>query len=240
MSSNKSTIPATIGDQPSSSADQVDAFLDKVAGMPAPVTGGRGRLVFAMDATMSRQPAWDTALSIQADMFHEAGKIGGLDVQLVYFRGIGECRASRWVSEPDRLAKLMSGVDCRGGHTQIGKVFTHVLREARKTGVSALVYVGDCMEENIDKLCAKAGKIALLGIPVFMFQEGRDQTATRAFSEFSRLTGGAFSHFDASSPGQLRDLLSAVAAYAAGGQRALGDIRDKSGAARLLLGQMKS
>ena len=76
---------------------------------------GRGRLVFAMDATMSRQPTWDMALALQADMFQAVKAVGGLDVQLVYFRGAGECRASRWVSDPDALAALMTRVTCAGG-----------------------------------------------------------------------------------------------------------------------------
>ncbi len=50
-----------------------------------PTSDGNGKLVFAMDATMSRQPSWDAALQTQAEMFREAGRIGGLDVQLVYF-----------------------------------------------------------------------------------------------------------------------------------------------------------
>ena len=240
MSTSKSNtpVPADHGDQ--SSRRQVEAFLDKVAAMPAPAAASRGRLVFAMDATMSRQPAWDRALAIQADMFAEAGRIGGLDVQLVYFRGFGQCQASRWVSQPERLARLMSSVECRGGNTQIGKVFSHIVREARKSGVSAVVYVGDCMEENIDKLCRKAGEIGLLGIPLFMFQEGHDSAAGRAFKEFSRLTGGAYCRFDGSSPGQLRDLLRAVAAFASGGTKALDALGGRNKAARLLLGQMKS
>ena len=36
---------------------------------------------------MSRQPSWDLALELQADMFKAVKAVGGLDVQLVYFRG---------------------------------------------------------------------------------------------------------------------------------------------------------
>ncbi len=77
---------------------EIDAFLTRVKSLgPATGPGQRGRLIFALDATMSRQPMWDTACQLQADMFREAASIGGLDVQLVYYRGLGECRASRWV-----------------------------------------------------------------------------------------------------------------------------------------------
>lgn len=224
-----------------SSASEVDAFLQRVRTMAPKVDAGtRGRLIFAMDATMSRQPTWDLALGLQADMFHAVKAVGGLDVQLIYFRGFGECRSSKWVSDPDALAKLMSQVGCRGGYTQIGKVLTHARRETEKAHVDAMVYVGDCMEEDIDHLSALAGELGLLNVPVFLFQEGYDPAAERTFREIARLTRGAYCRFDAGSAQQLRELLAAVAVYAAGGRRALEDLsRDRGGQTRLLLEQMK-
>ena len=199
----------------------VDTFLAQVKATPPVAKAGNGRLIFAMDATMSRQPTWDAALQTQAQMFSEAGSVGGLDVQLVYFRGFGECRASKWVSNADALARLMTTVDCRGGNTQILKVLKHIRKEAEASKVDAVVYVGDCMEENVDHLCQLAGELGLLGVKMFMFQEGSDAVAERSFREIARLTGGAYSRFDASSARQLRELLGAVAAYAAGGRAAL-------------------
>jgi hypothetical protein len=204
-------------------------------------TGGvRGRLLFAMDATMSRQPTWDRALQLQSEMFHETARIGGLDVQLVYFRGFGECRSSKWVSEPAALAELMTKVSCRGGYTQIRKVLAHIRQEAAKAKINAVVYVGDAFEENIDQVCQAAGEVGLLGVPMFMFLEGRDPVAERAFQEIARLTRGAFCKFDEGSAHQLRELLSAVAVYAAGGRKALQDYaKDRGGNATLLLQQLK-
>ena len=159
-------------------------------------SGQRGRLIFALDATMSRQPTWDTACRLQGDMFRETAAIGGLDVQLVYFRGLGECRASRWVSDARQLGALMEKIDCRGGHTQIGKVLAHAKRENEAKKVQALVFVGDAMEEPIDDLCAAAGELGLLGVPAFVFQEGHDAVAEQAFREIARLTRGAYCRFD--------------------------------------------
>src|SRR6201996_7333440 len=105
---------------------EIDAFLNRVDALgPAVPTGKRGRLIFALDATMSRQPTWDTACRLQADMFREAAAAGGLDIQLIYYRGLAECKASSWIAEPARLGTLMSRIDCRGGHTQISKVLAH-------------------------------------------------------------------------------------------------------------------
>jgi hypothetical protein len=227
------------GRQPAvtSARAEIDAFLAQVHTLaPATGTGPRGRLIFALDATMSRQPTWDTACRLQADMFREAAAIGGLNVQLLYFRGLSECRASGWVAEADRLADLMSRIDCRGGHTQIGKIIAHAKRETQKSRVQALVFVGDAMEEKLDDLCQSAGELGLLGVPTFMFQEGYDPIAEKAFREIARLTRGAYCRFDPGAAHQLGELLRAVAAYAAGGMRALADLsaRRDPGAIKLI------
>src|SRR6478752_6739294 len=92
---------------PASSRPEIEAFVERVRSLaPAATDGKRGRLIFALDATMSRQPTWDSACALQADMFREAASVGGLDIQLVYFRGLSECRASGWVAGSDRLAEL--------------------------------------------------------------------------------------------------------------------------------------
>jgi hypothetical protein len=227
---------------PASSRPEIEAFLEQVRGLgPAATAGKRGRLIFALDATMSRQPTWDTACTLQADMFREAASIGGLDIQLVYFRGLGECGASGWVAGSDKLAQLMSAISCRGGHTQIGKVLSHARQEHARQRVQALVFVGDAMEEAIDDLCKAAGELGLLGVPVFMFQEGGDPVAENAYREIARLSHGAYCRFDTGAAHELRELLRAVAAYAAGGIKALADLSArKAGGARLLLAQLKS
>ncbi len=238
---NKSDLkPATVSQSGNTPAvgNEVDQFLAQVKAAPARSKAGNGRLIFAMDATMSRQPSWDAALQTQAEMFREAGRIGGLDVQLVYFRGFGECRASKWVFDADALARLMTTVECRGGNTQLVKVLKHIRKEANAGKVDAVIYVGDCMEESVDEACQLAGEVGLLGVRMFMFQEGRDGTAERAFREIARLTGGAFSRFDASSAKQLRELLSAVAVYAAGGRAALENYEKQGKGARGLLEQL--
>ena len=218
-----------------SSRTEIDAFLKDVKAV-TPGPGPRGRLIFSLDATMSRQPTWDAAMKLQAEMFDEAGKVGGLDVQLVNYRGFGECRASKWVSNTRALRDLMTGIDVRGGQTQIAKIISHAKRETQKERVQAVVFVGDAFEESVDGVCAKAGQLGLLGVPVFLFQEGRDPNVERTFREIARLTGGAYAHFDHTAAGQLAALLRAVAAYAAGGRKAL---TNRGAAARLLLEQLR-
>jgi hypothetical protein len=224
--------------KPSASED-IAAFVAKARAMSPHAAGARGRLVFALDATMSRQPTWDMACALQADMFREAAASGSLNIRLVYYRGLSECRASGWISDTAQLAKMMSKIDCQGGSTQIGKVLSEARREAVASGVRAVVFVGDAMEEKIDDLCAKAGELGLLKVPVFMFQEGHDGVAEQAFREIARLTGGAWCKFDPGAAAQLRELLRAAAAYAAGGREALLRLSTTTSGAARLLGQMK-
>jgi hypothetical protein len=220
---------------------EVDAFLEKLAVTPAPRrVAERGRLVFALDATMSRQPTWDRACQIQADMFREAEAVGALDIKLIYFRGYRECRASKWYSQSAPLLKAMTSISCQGGYTQIERVLKRAVKEAKDGGVNALVYVGDCCEEDIDPVCAAAGELGVLGVPVFMFQEGGEPYAESVFREVARLSGGAWCRFDGSSAGQLRDLLSAVAVFAAGGRKALADYGSRKGGEVLRLAHLVS
>jgi hypothetical protein len=222
-----------------SSAEDIAAFVAKAKAISPFAEGRQGRLIFALDATMSRQPTWDMACALQGDMFREAASLGSLDIRLVYYRGFDECRASGWISDSAKLAKLMSKIDCRGGNTQIGKILSDARHEAALSSVRAVVFVGDAMEEDVDDLCVRAGELGLLKVPVFMFQEGQDGVAEQAFREIARLTGGAWCRFDPGAAAQLRELLRAAAAYAAGGREALMRLSRSGGGAAALLGQIK-
>lgn len=222
-----------------STTEDIAAFVAKARALSPHAPGAKGRLIFALDATMSRQPTWDMACALQADMFRETAALGSLDIRLVYYRGLNECRATGWISDSTRLAALMSKIDCRGGDTQIGKVLTEARREAVASGVRAVVFVGDAMEEKIDELCAKAGELGMLNVPVFVFQEGHDAVAERAFREIARLTRGAWCRFDPGAAAQLRELLRAAAAYAAGGREALLKLTKTASGAAKLIRQMK-
>lgn len=231
----KST-PATPTTTGSSSGD-VAAFIKQVNALgPSGTPGQRGRLLFALDATMSRQPTWDLACTLQAEMFKAVAGTHSLEVQLLYFRGFGECKVSKWVPDAAGLARVMTGIECRGGNTQIGKVFSHARKEHARKRINAVVFVGDALEENVDRLAQQAGELGLLGCPIFVFHEGRDPAAGAAFKEFARVSKGAYARFDANAPRELAALLRAVAAYAAGGKASLR--LENSASAQLLLQQL--
>ena len=213
-----------------SSRAEIDAFIKKATSLAVNKPAGQsGRLIFAMDATASREPTWDHACHIQAEMFAETAALGGLEIQLCYYRGIGEFKASSWLTDTSSLQRKMAAVRCLGGHTQIGRVLKHATAMAKQQRTDALVFVGDCMEEDIDELCQLAGVLGIHGVPAFMFHEGGDVRAGQGFRQIAKLTKGAYCPFDAGSASQLRDLLSAVAVYAAGGRLALERFGERRG-----------
>jgi hypothetical protein len=216
----------------------VSAFLNKVAAMPAirPASGKPGRLLFAIDATASRQPSWDRACQLQGEMFMAVKEIGGLAVSLAYYRGFGEFAATPFLTSAEELARRMTGVTCLGGHTQILRTLRHARDESQREKINAVIFIGDAIEEDVDPICHVAGELGLRGTPVFCFQEGHNPIARNAFRQVAKLSGGAWAPFDAASAGTLRDLLRAVAVYAAGGRQALA--RLTSASARSIAGQL--
>ncbi len=230
MSGSDSKLP----EKPQSG--EVAAFLKKLAETPVPrASGERGRLLFGLDATASRQPSWDRAMHLQAEMFSEAARLGGLDIQLAYYRGFGEFKATGWLSDSDALLRHMTGVSCLGGRTQIDRLLAHALGETRKRKVNAVVFVGDAMEEDADKLCHRAGELGMLGVPLFIFHERGERHAAECFRQMAKLSGGAYCRFDAGSARELRDLLRAVAVFATGGPLALADFGKRAGGSVLQL-----
>jgi hypothetical protein len=219
----------------------IDEFLDKVKkAPPARPADGRGRLIFALDATASREPSWERACRIQGEMFEATAGLGGLEIQLVFYRGFAECKASRWMTAAAELHRAMRSVFCAGGETQIERVLAHAVTETGRRRVNALVFVGDAMEENVDRLCGLAGQLGLLGVPIFVFHEGGDRIAGAAFRQMAKLSRGAYLSFDLASADRLKELLGAVAVYAAGGYRALAAYGEKrSGAVLRLTSQLR-
>jgi hypothetical protein len=234
MTENKPAQTQNSPDAIATSAD-IDACLANIREHRSVATG---RLVFALDATASRQPAWDTACQLQAEMFREVGGLGTLNIQLLYYRGLAECKTSRWTSRPNELLRLMERIMCHAGATQIGKVLAHAKKETQLLKIAALVFVGDAVEENPDDLIPAASELGRLGVPAFMFQEGNDRAVEQIFRQIDGHSHGAYCRFDARAAKQLGELLRAVAVFAVGGMPALAARQDA--AAIKLLGQMRS
>lgn len=215
MSDSKNRLPTE------ARSAEVEQFLEKLKKAPQTHSGGRGRLIFALDATASREPTWDRACRIQGEMFEATAALGGLDLQLLFYRGFSECKASRWLYTAADLHRVMHGVTCVGGETQIERVLTHTISETSKRKVSALVFVGDAVEEKVDRLYHLAGELGSLGVPIFLFLEATDPGAEAAFRQMATLSKGACLRLDLASIDRLKELLGAIAVYATGNYAAL-------------------
>jgi hypothetical protein len=184
-------------------------------------------------------------------MFEEAAKIGGLDVQLAYYRGPTEVRHTAWLSDAHELVRSMGLIKCMAGTTKIARVLRHIRTENERERIGAAIFIGDAIEEHP---CELYDAVANLGVPIFMLQEGNGEViyldhrgelasghppkkVEDVFREIARLSRGAYGKFDAGAAKQLGELLRAVAAFAAGGMTALANQNTDS--ARKLLGQMK-
>jgi len=136
--------------QPGASMARVPARATPVerllaeARRPPPAPPRRLRILFALDATASREPTWDLAMNLHAELFQAAAGTG-VAVQLVYYRGWREFHVSPWSDVPADLLRRMTGVACRGGLTQIQRVLEHGLREAQRERIQAAVFVGDAL-----------------------------------------------------------------------------------------------
>ncbi len=224
----------------SQNSKDIDAFLNTAKRLP---TCSRRqeethRIMFALDATASRQPTWDMACSLHSELFLAAREVGEVAVQLLFYRGLGELRKSPWITSKRKLLRLMQRVSCAGGMTQIGRLLREAAREATTQPVKALIFVGDCFEEPEDEVLALAGKLALLNTPVILLQEGHVPQASMVFAKIARLTGGAHLPFASGSAEHLRRLLGAAVSFAVGGRELLE--REGSDAARQVLEQLPS
>lgn len=110
----------------------IDQFINEVRSLPKQ-GGGQGRLIFALDATASREATWDQACHLQSELFMATRDLGGLSIQLCYYRGFGEFKATGFVTETGQLLNLMNGVSCLGGRTQISRVLGHAVKRLAQT-----------------------------------------------------------------------------------------------------------
>ena len=220
--------------KPPSIKTSVNAFLRRAQDQAMTNTTS-ARLIFAMDATASREPTWDLATSLHAELFGIASATR-LDVQLVYYRGLDDFYVSGWNKEPRTLLHEMQNVRCRGGRTQILRVLQHARRQISNEKTEAVVFVGDCCEESPTELYACAGELGLFRLPVFVFQEGYDPHAKQVFQQIAKRSRGAYARFAPGSAKELAALLGVAVAYATKGKDAVSQLATAE--ARHLLKQL--
>ena len=201
-----------------------------------------GRLIFGLDLTGSREPGLKQARIATAAMFDAIRNFGRIEVKLVYYRGSRECRESSWCADADVLRRSMLKLSCERGGTQIAKLLRLVLAQNEK--LSAVVFVGDHCEDAEDELVQLAGKLGEKHIPLFMFHEcadydDRSLVAQPVFKRMAELSGGVYVEFKPDSGDVLREMLSSIAAFSAGGIEAVERMAPQTTQAMQLRGHLR-
>lgn len=202
---------------------------------PAPT---RPRLIFGVDATASREPAWATARQVTDSLF--TALPGELDIALAVHGGSFLHTFTDFTANPATLRDRAAAITCRSGRTQLLPILSRALSNP---GVRVVLYIGDVFEESPARARRLADALGAQGTKLIVLHDTADWDARRDaefFADLARRTGGCVLPFDATAVQRLRDLLAAVATYAVGGTDLLEQKRGDLPAAALLLQHLKS
>ncbi len=187
----------------------------------------RGRLLFGLDLTGSRERTLAEARLATASMFEAIAAIGNIEVKLAWYRGVHECKVGRWHDDPEIVSRSMKELSCVGGDTQIAKLLRVALAEPEE--ISGMVFIGDDCEEKTDVLFDLARKLGRKSVPLFIFHEciGKCEYTQRAkpsFRKMAKLSGGAYMEFKPDSGTVLREALTSLAAFSVAGPEGMRQI----------------
>src|ERR1700733_3610098 len=194
---------------------------------------GRPRLIFAVDATASREPAWTAARKV-TDALVKALP-GELDVALAGHGGSRVHTFTAFTNSAATLRDRAAGVACEAGMTRLLPILSTSLRQP---GVRVVVYIGDVFEESLNHGRRLADAMGTQGTKLIVLHDTADPGARRdaeVFWDLTKRTGGCVLPFNAAASSRLRDLLSAVAVYAVGGEKLLRERRHELPGAVALL-----
>jgi len=200
----------------------------QVGTAPAAPTARRPRLVFAVDATASREATWRSAQKITARMF---GVIpDALDVALAVHGGDDVHTFTEFSADVDVFRKQAAAVRCETGTTRLCEIMARTLDAG---GVRVMSYIGDAFEEDADEVLELADRFRLRGIQAVMLSDDADPEALAVFRQIAERTGGAVLDFRTGDTVLMGELLAGVATLAIGGRKLL-EAQHTAGA-RLLL-----
>ncbi len=210
-----------------------DAVTSAAAALPTafthaepPATSGtvaRPRLVFAVDATASREPAWAAARQVTDSLVKALP--GELDVALAVHGGSIVHTFTAFTADATTLRDRAAGVSCMAGLTRLLPILATSLKQQ---SVRVIVYIGDVFEENLPHGRRLADSLGAQGTKLIVLHDtaaGSARQDAEVFWDLAKRTGGCVLPFDSSAPGKLRDILSAVAVYAVGGEKLLRERR---------------
>ena len=197
-------------------------------------------LLFAMDATASREPAWAVAQQITSKMFEQIP--AQLKVALAYHSGGRLRKITPYTDNARQFADTVHQVHCEAGLTALNAILA---KAAQTRGLKALVYIGDCFEEDEQTAYDLARQLKLTGTKCFFFHDTSSAgsvwgiaDARTVFENIVAITGGAVLDFNDQAVQESGDLLQAVAVFASAGKKALEHHKQALPGAQTLLGKL--
>ena len=168
------------------------------------------------------------ACHIQAEMFEETAALGGLDVQLVYYRGFGECEASPWLGNAADLPRRMTGVRLprRPDPDRPGAAACH-RRDQGQEGRTPWSSSATAWRKMPTRSATRPASWACWACPSSCSTRAVTPWPPRPSTRWRGSPAAPIAPSMPAAPSQLRELLGAVAVYAAGGRQALEDLRPR-------------
>jgi hypothetical protein len=197
----------------------------------------RPRLVFGFDATASREPAWTMARTVTDALVRALP--GELDVALAVHGGGLLHTFTAFTADANTLRDRAAGIRCIAGQTRLLAILARSLREP---GLRVVAYIGDVFEESLSRGRKLADEMGARGIKLIVLHDTSDRAARRdaeVFLDLARRTGGCVLPFDLGAPDRLRDILTAAAVYAVGGEALLREKHQELPGAVLLLEHLR-
>lgn len=197
----------------------------------------RARLVFALDATGSRQVTWETCAVPLTDALLTALPGHQLDVALAWYGG-GRVTFTGFTSHLGTLRDRAAGVRPKAGRTQFLEILTRCVLQTE--GVKVVCLVADTFEESPPLALKLADALKARGTRLLILHDSASQTfgGAEIFAQMAERTGGAVLPFDASALPRMKDLVGAIGVLAVGGTPMLEARQETMPAAKLLLSHL--
>lgn len=213
-----------------------EVMSGRVAEAVDPEPPGRPRLIFAVDATASREPAWRAARGVTDSLVKALP--GALDVALAVHGGGRVHTFTPYTTAANTLRDRAAGVMCKAGFTRLLPIMASAVKDP---GVKVVIYIGDVFEESLARGRRLADSMGARGTRLIVLHDTADPAArghAEIFWDLAKRTGGCVLPFEAGASRKLHDLVSAVAVYAVGGERLLQERRHALPGAVALLEQL--
>jgi hypothetical protein len=199
-----------------------------------------------LDATASRSYSWELSRTLTAAMFNAIP--GELDIALAWHAGTKLQEITTFSSDAAPFTNAIRSMRTESGQTRLNEILAAATKMTPP--IRVFVYVGDCYEEDEKEAYIYARRLNRIHTTCFFFHDASSTdaynqnyidalaTAKTVFENIVAITGGMVLPFTRNAPDEIKNLLEAIAVYAAGGVKLLEERRKTLAAAPKLLASL--